>query len=80
MIVISINSYIVCKFVLMYAEVGAAEVFAVEGNALDLDATHGVLGIQTDKQRFGYRHFGAVGKNLDVFEFYVVDTAVQSVL
>ena len=64
----------------MYSHFVAVESFSVEGNALDLDATHGVLGIQTDEGRFGHGYFGAIGQNLNVFKAYIVNTAVLAVL
>lgn len=75
-----IQFYIVCKFVPMYAKLGAVEVLAVEGDVLNFDTADGMRFIKTDEHRFGNGKVGAVGQDLNVFEFYVVNAAVLTVL
>ena len=69
-----------CKFVSMYAKLVAAERLAVEGDIFNFDAADGVCLVKTDEQRFGHGKVGAVGQDLNIFEAYVVNTAVLAVL
>ena len=69
-----------CKFVSMYTHFVAVECFAVEGDVFNLDATHGVFFVKSDKCRFGNGDVGAVGQDLNIFEAYVANAAVLAVL